>query len=148
MRVESRRPWYDLATTTQPNSTGYSSADTVARASANTLFRYSGLGCFRAPAPISWLSGARRNNRREAFRIRCVKPSGLTAPPSTTSFSKSANACAVQSAGKNIDDLSIVASSYFAFECRAARAVILDSRTNETGRCVHLHSIRRMTRRL
>src|SRR5882762_6330151 len=35
MRVESRRPWYDLATTTQPKSTGYSSAETVARASAN-----------------------------------------------------------------------------------------------------------------
>src|SRR4029450_337387 len=112
MRVESRRPWYDLATTTQPNSTGYLSANSVARASANTLFRYSGLGCFNAPAPMSWSSGAHKNNRREAFRIRCVKPSGLTAPPAITSFSKSANACAVQSEGKNIDDLSIVASSY------------------------------------
>ena len=118
MRVESRRPWYDLATTTQPNSTGYSSAGTVARASANTLFRYSGLGCFNAPAPMSRSSGARRNNRREAFRILCAKPSGLTAPPSMTSLSKSANARAVQSGGKNIDDLNIVAWSYFAFQCR------------------------------
>src|SRR4029450_7606068 len=148
MRVESRRPWYDLATTTQPSSTGYSSAETVARASANTLFRYSALGCFRAPVPTSWSSDARRNNRREALRIRCAKPSGLTAPPSTTSFSKSANAWAVQSEGKNIDEVSIVASSYFAFEWTAACAAILELRTNETGRYVHFHSIRRMTRRL
>ena len=77
--------------------------------------------------------------------MRCPRPSELTAPPSTTSFSKSANACAVQSEGKNIDDLGIAASSY---ECRAARAAILELRTNETGHCVHLDSIRRMTRRL
>src|SRR4029077_6766015 len=141
IRVESRRPWYDLATTTQPNSTGYSSAGTVARASANTLFRYSGLGCFNAPAPMSWSSGARRNNRREAFRILCSKPSGLTAPPSMTSLSKSANACAVQSEGKNIDDLSIIASSYFAFECRAARGYLgAANERNRTLRPFAFHS--------
>jgi hypothetical protein len=77
--------------------------------------------------------------------MRCPWPYVLSAPPSTTSFSKSANAWAVQSEGKNIDDLSIVASSY---DCRAARAAILELRLNETGHCVHLHSIGRTTRQL
>jgi len=35
----------------------------------------------------------------------------LTAPPSRTSFSKSANASAVQSAGENIDEVSIAVFS-------------------------------------
>src|SRR5437763_544056 len=105
--VESRRPCCYLVTTIQPNSTRYSSAGTVARAAAKILSRYAGRGYFRAPAPISSPFDVRRNNRQNALRIRCAKPCGSTAPPSMTSFSKSANACGVQSEGEDTDEISI-----------------------------------------
>src|SRR5215475_4949562 len=44
--------------------------------------------------------------------MRCVKPCGSTVPASVTSFSKSANACRVHSAGESMDELTI------AFSCR------------------------------
>src|SRR5262245_8452215 len=39
--------------------------------------------------------------------MRCLKPCGSTVPASMTSFSKSANACGVQSAGESIDEVII-----------------------------------------
>ena len=39
--------------------------------------------------------------------MRCAKPSGSTVPPSMTRFSKSANACGVQSEGESMDEVTI-----------------------------------------
>src|SRR6266480_4154290 len=84
-----------------------------------------------APTPMSCPFDSLRNNSREALRMRCVKPCGSTVPPSMTRFSKSANACGVQSVGESMDEVTI------ALFCRDEFAKSRNGRTHYRDNSYH-----------
>ncbi len=63
--------------------------------------------------------------------MRCVKPCGSTVPPSMTRFSKSANACGVQSVGESMDEVTI------ALFCRDEFAKSRNGRTHYRDNSYH-----------